>query len=135
MVAVFSKKKNRERRKKMDPKYDVMTLKQECPQVPHSDQQRQRGGHSRVDGADDFSNVRHNSTRFLLGPGYKARNVSNPCSKGILRQRLTLPGQSKHLIRHSGVLVALTLRKITSNLSLGYLACITCTALANHGGG
>ena len=53
-----------------------MTLEQQqqqCPQIPHSDQQRQRGGRSRVDGADDFSDVRHNSTRFLLDPGYKAR--------------------------------------------------------------
>lgn len=58
----------------------VMTLEpqqepQQCPQIPHSDQQRQRGGRSRVDGADDFSDVRHNSTRFRLDPGYKARKI------------------------------------------------------------
>ena len=119
-----------------------MTLEQQqqqqCPQIPHSDQQRQRGGRSRVDGADDFSDVRHNSTRFLLDLGYKARKIPERqilCVEMGNKRELTLPGQSKHLIRHSGVLVALTLRKITSNLSLGYLVCITCTALANHGGG
>jgi hypothetical protein len=83
-VVAFSKKKKRgegRKKKRWIPRYDVMTLElqlqqqPQCPQIPHSDQQRQRGGRSHVDGADDFSNVRHNSTRFRLDPGYKARKI------------------------------------------------------------
>lgn len=38
-------------------------------------------------------------------------------------------------MRHSGVLLAETLRKITSKRSVGYLACIRCIALESHAGG
>ena len=41
----------------------------------------------------------------------------------------TLPGQSRHLMRHSDMLFALTLRRMTSNLLLGYRACVFCIAL------
>ena len=51
---------------------DVMTLHEWHHQ--HSDQQ-QRGGHSHVDGADDFSNVLDNSIRFRLVLDDKARGL------------------------------------------------------------
>lgn len=38
-------------------------------------------------------------------------------------------------MRHSGELVAFTLRRMTSNLSLWYLSCISCIAEVNHVGG
>lgn len=47
----------------------------------------------------------------------------------------TFPGQSEHFMRHSGALVALTLRKMISNLSLGYLTFIASFALVSHCGG
>lgn len=46
----------------------------------------------------------------------------------------TLPGQSKHFIRHSGVALGDDLRKIASNLSSGYLACSDTIAADNHVG-
>lgn len=90
VVVVFSKKRGR-KKKKIDPRYDVMTLERQCPQFPHSDQQRQRGGHSPVDGADDFSDVRHNSTRFLLDRGYKARKEKNPGTSIIRAGKRSTP--------------------------------------------
>lgn len=50
------------------------------------------------------------------------------------RRPRTFPGQSKHLIRHSGGALGDGLRKIASNRSSGYVVCRPKIALDNHAG-
>jgi hypothetical protein len=93
--------------------------------------------HSLDDDASDFSNVLRNLIASRLDleytTVYKKKKINFPTRLNNFFF-LTLPGQSWHLIRHSGVLVALTFRKVTSNLSIGYLALMACMAPDNHWG-
>ena len=69
--------------------------------------------HSHVGGAAYSSSALRSSTKFPLDQGYTASKThkNEQGAEARQRYRLTLPGQSKHLMRHSGVLEELTLRR------------------------
>ena len=81
------------------------------------------------------SNEPRNSTMSRSVQDYTTRSHTKRSEKTNTEQRSrTLPGQSKHFIRHSGVALGDDLRKIASNLSSGYLACNDTMAVDSHAG-
>jgi hypothetical protein len=95
-------------------------------------------GYSRAGGAGDSLYALRSSSMFLPGQGYTTTLSGNRGENTNLafsvNNRLTFPGQSKHLMRHSGVLKAFNLREIASNLSSGYFSCMACIANDSHSG-
>ena len=60
--------------------------------------------------------------------------MQTPVSHTLEEQELllTFPGQSRHFTRHSNGCPGATRRRMMSNLSSGYLACISATASSIH---
>jgi hypothetical protein len=80
------------------------------------------------------SNEPRNSTTNRPVRGYTTETLDQPTHPPPNHSPRTLPGQSKHFIRHSGIALGDDLRKIASNLSSGYLVCNDTIAVDSHAG-